>query len=129
AAASKAGAMASAAAYEASVVRLAFASGAAAGAQYSLATAAGAAKGALALLGGPVGILGIVATGIYVFREELGLVPADVSDAQAAIDRLTGSLENLTVAQLGLRKINAQEQLEEAESAAEHYRARIESIQ
>jgi len=129
AAAAKTAAMAASLAYEASVVRLAFESGAAAGAQYSLARAAGAARGAMALLGGPAGILGIVATGLYVFREELGLVPADVSDAQAAIDRLTGSLENLTAAQLGLRKISAQEQLEEAERAAAHYQARIDSIQ
>lgn len=49
----------SAVAYEAAVLRMAFQSSAAAGAQYALATASGTAGRALALVGGPIGLLTI----------------------------------------------------------------------
>ncbi|CAA0103603.1 phage tail tape measure protein [Zhongshania aliphaticivorans] len=61
------------------------------------ATAAGIAarglNGALALVGGPIGVAVLAATAMYTYREELGLVDTTAKDAEQAIKKVTAAIE------------------------------------
>lgn len=81
-----------AARYQAALASMAGVSRVAAASQIALGTAARGAAGAMALLGGPVGIALIAAGSLYYFREELGLVGEQASNTQRRIDALTGSM-------------------------------------
>lgn len=61
-------------------------------------------RAALALVGGPAGAVMLAAGAVYAFREELGLLPFDAEKAQAAIDSLVGSIENMNQVQLDQRR-------------------------
>ncbi|POP53060.1 hypothetical protein [Zhongshania marina] len=51
--------------------------------------------GAMALVGGPVGVAVIAAAGLYMFREELGLVDTTASDVKRRISELAGEIGGL----------------------------------
>lgn len=71
-----------------------------------------------------VTVLGAAAGALYTYREELGLVEDQVGDARDEIDLLTGSVEDLTAAQLENKKVPlvaslVQTQIEAAKTKAE----------
>src|SRR5690606_35604181 len=84
----KATAAAATLAYEAAVVRLAFQSGVAAGAQYTLATAATAATRAMSLVGGPAGVAMLAGGALLYFLQQAESAEEKTARLGAEVDRL-----------------------------------------
>lgn len=83
-------------AYQAALARMAGVSRTAAAATATL-------RGALALLGGPVGVAVLAAGAVYTFREELGLTQQQAGLTTDEINRLKGEFEDLSDAALNNR--------------------------
>ncbi|MBZ9574421.1 tape measure protein [Modicisalibacter sp. MOD 31.J] len=86
-------------------------------------------RGALALLGGPMGVALIAVGALYAFREELGLVQTYAKDAADEVDLLTGSIEGLSQAQLENKKVGIVANLVQAQIEAATLQKQIDDLQ
>lgn len=79
-------------------------------------------------LGALISLVGAAVGTLYTYREELGLVEDKVGDVREEIDLLTGSVEDLTAAQLENKKVPLVAQMVEAQAEAQRLQAEIDKI-
>ncbi len=84
--------------------------------------------GAMALVGGPVGLLVGGAGLLYMFRDELGLIPEPTKNAREEIELLTGALEDMNGANIDAAMITINAQMFELERRARETREALEAV-
>lgn len=93
--------------------------------------AVGVLRGALALLGGPIGILAALATGVYLYETKADTASKATDTLKEAIDRLKGASQEALPAQAQLAAAalqNAQASLKEAEAQVAVIEARQKAM-
>lgn len=101
-------------AYQAALARMAGVSRTAAAAQTSLAAATRAASGALALVGGPLGLLVGGAGLLYVFRDELNLTGQRLGLTSDEVEAFRGELDDMSMMDMSGSLDSLNSELEEA---------------
>jgi len=104
--------------YQAALASMAGVSRGAAVAQTALAGSVRLAGGAMALVGGPVGVAVIATAAIYAYREELGLFATSVTQTTPELEKLRKGFEGLTDAQLESQLVTMRLKMFELEEAA-----------
>ncbi|MGP9796207.1 hypothetical protein ACT3UJ_02430 [Halomonas sp. 86] len=93
------------------------------------AAAAGLLGSALALAGGPAGVIVMAGAAAYYFRDSLGFASAAARETREEVDQLTGSIEGLTRAQYENQWRELYNNMADARAEAERLQNQIEDLQ
>ncbi|MBS9781845.1 MAG: hypothetical protein KGV56_05055, partial [Gammaproteobacteria bacterium] len=91
-------------------------------------TATNAAKGAMALLGGPVGILVTVVSSMIAFGNSSDDTRERINSLRDTVDGLTKSLEKLTLAEAEANKVTLSRKLEKQQEIARNLQSDIDRL-
>lgn len=114
--------------YQAALASMAGVSRSAAVAQTTLAASARAASGAMAFLGGPLGVIALAAGSLYYFREELGLTSPEAISAAEAVDEVTSAMRDLNREEQAGFVEGLQREFSAAEAETDRLAAKLENI-
>ncbi|MDX7988929.1 tape measure protein [Xenorhabdus sp. 12] len=86
-------------------------------------------KGAMAFLGGPLGVVMLAATALYYFHQQAEDAKNEAKDLSLTVEKLTGDLKNLNKAQLERNKVELERKLVEQQEQIEKQKTKVSGIQ
>ncbi|MBD1228309.1 tape measure protein [Xenorhabdus griffiniae] len=86
-------------------------------------------KGAMALLGGPLGIVMLAATALYYFHDQAENAKNEAKDLSNTVETLTGNLKEMNKAQLEANKVKLERKLAEQQEQVKKQETKVSGLQ